>query len=140
MPALRRSRLEELDLAACWVLLRQHEYGVGRVAVGGSVPIILPVNYLVDGGDLILRTGSGSVRRAAEDGAWLAFEVDSLHGPEVGEDEEVWSVVAKGPSRVVGEHDRRTFLDLAHLEPQAGGFRPHYIAITVEELTGRRRR
>jgi nitroimidazol reductase NimA-like FMN-containing flavoprotein (pyridoxamine 5'-phosphate oxidase superfamily) len=72
-----RTMFEVLDEAECRRLLAEQE--VGRVAFAASdgFPIVLPVNYVVDGDVIALRTESG----AKADHLPLhrvAFEVDGL--------------------------------------------------------------
>ena len=88
-------RIEYLTTEECLHLLSTAS--VGRIAVTrDALPVILPVNYAVDGTSLVIRTSEGSVLKAARaGGAVVAFEVDSL-------DERTmtgWSVLITGTLR-----------------------------------------
>jgi nitroimidazol reductase NimA-like FMN-containing flavoprotein (pyridoxamine 5'-phosphate oxidase superfamily) len=66
-----------LTRGACLDLLRQQRVGrLGFVADGW--PIILPVNYALDGETIVLRSGPGTKLNAVRHGAPAAFEVDDL--------------------------------------------------------------
>lgn len=144
MTYLSRSRLVILDDAECWSLIRSHQYGVGRMAFnvppGGAdaPPEILPVNYLLDGNDIVVQTGIGAIQNAALHGMPVAFEVDSIATPGYGERETGWSVVLTGRSEAVSEAAHQTFLRLSHLAPAAGGFKPNFVRIVVDGMSGRR--
>ena len=59
--------LEEIGEAECMALMAGQR--VGRLIVSGSPPQVFPVNYVVDGGAVVIRTAAGSkldaVRRDA---------------------------------------------------------------------------
>lgn len=136
MTPLHRDRLRELTPPECLLHLRRQQYRVGRVAVGGQQPVILPVNYVLNGSAVVIRTASPTILAAAGDDQWLAFEIDRVDGdPEAGE--QLWSVLVRGPSSVVTGDAEATYLRLSHLEPVAGGLRPAFVRIAIEELTGR---
>ena len=55
---------EALDTEQCRTLLGSHN--VGRMAVSvDALPVILPVNYAVDGDDIVFRTTPGTKLSAA---------------------------------------------------------------------------
>ncbi|MFY9918934.1 MAG: pyridoxamine 5'-phosphate oxidase family protein [Mycobacterium sp.] len=80
--------------------------GYGRVVFTlNALPAIRPVNHLVDGDQIIIRTrlntAISSVVRAAHPGPVVAFEADSFDSERrVG-----WSVVATGRARTVDDPD-----------------------------------
>ncbi len=109
--------------------------GVGRYLFvePGRGPVAIPVNYRMDGDDVVFRTaGDGSIAGNVGEQA-VSFDVDHL-------DEvlsEGWSVVVTGTARVITdprEKERATALDIA---PWAGGDRDTYIRLTPREMTGR---
>ena len=70
------SHLREMTRAECLELLASHR--VGRVAYCDDLgPVVLPVNYAVDGHVLVLRIGEGTKRDALQH-ANVAFEVDQV--------------------------------------------------------------
>jgi nitroimidazol reductase NimA-like FMN-containing flavoprotein (pyridoxamine 5'-phosphate oxidase superfamily) len=109
---------------------------VGRIAVTrDALPVILPVNYVVDGTSLVIRTKDGAILRAARaGGAVVAFEVDDL-------DERTmtgWSVLVTGTLREVTAVSAVLRAEQLPLAPWAGGERRHFVRITPGLLSGRR--
>lgn len=73
-----RDGLEVLDRAECLRLLDGRS--VGRIAATyGALPVVLPVEYAMDGESIVLETGRGTTLGLATAGAVVAFEVDNLH-------------------------------------------------------------
>lgn len=104
---------------------------VGRIAfVTPSGPRIVPVNYLLAGEALELRTTAYSELGVYAPGTRVAFEIDHLDA----ERRRGWSVVAHGPCVRVEEPRP---LDSGP-EPWAGGHRSLLLRLEWEELTGRR--
>ena len=122
-----------LEPDSCWRLLRQAD--VGRLAVIISEqPDVFPVNYAVDGGSVVFRTGAGAKLSALVSSPAVAFEVD-------GYDEatnEAWSVVLKGRADIV--HGFRQLLDTTSLPvfPWQAAKKSQFVRIVVDEVTGRR--
>ncbi len=127
-----RRGLNEIDEATCWA--RLHEHAVGRLVVNvGHQPDIFPVNYVIDDGQIVVRTAEGTKLAAALMGMNVAFEID-----EIDEHNHVgWSVVVHGEAR-----ESRTLPAVMHdrdlsLEPWARGDKTRYIRITPGKVTGR---
>src|SRR4051812_25913085 len=72
-------RLETLPDEECRRLLAAGK--VGRVSVtSDALPVIAPVNYVLDGNTIVFRTRhDGMLARACQD-AVIAFEIDELAG------------------------------------------------------------
>lgn len=122
----------ELTVAQCWLALR--EGVVGRLAVvHDRRPDIFPVNYAVDHGTLVFRTGSGTLFKSA-DGTFVAFEVD---GYDVGT-AEAWSVVARGVAHEVYELDDALAAMRLPLYPWHDAPKPRIVRIHPESVSGRR--
>ncbi len=144
MTYLTRARMVAMSDAECWAQLRLHQYGVARLAFNtppadlATPPEILPVNYLLDGNDIIVQTGSGVIHEAALHGMPAAVEVDSIDKPGHGERPGGWSVVVSGSCETVDDAAQQTFLRLSHLSPAAGGFKPYFIRVLSRGITGRR--
>ncbi|WP_029089249.1 pyridoxamine 5'-phosphate oxidase family protein [Brevibacterium album] len=123
--------IEVLSADACWTLLRTA--AVGRLAVlaeGG--PDIFPVNYVVDGGTVVFRTGAGGKLTAALGTAPVAFEADGSEGGRA------WSVVLKGRAEQVrGTEGLLDTLGL-RLHPWQAGEKGRFVRIAPSELSGRR--
>ncbi|MFZ9041967.1 MAG: pyridoxamine 5'-phosphate oxidase family protein [Ilumatobacteraceae bacterium] len=128
-----RVGVEHLTTDECWRLFAHHE--VGRLAVAISDhPDIFPVNYVVDRGGIVFRTGPGTKLAASVLGRGVAFEIDG-YDPLAGE---AWSVVVKGSARLV-EHMIEYFAaDDLPLFPWHAAPKPEIVRIDVDEITGRR--
>lgn len=131
--AARDAELVTLDESECRRLLGVR--GVGRVGVYTSEgPAIIPVNYLVAGGDIAFRTAGGTVLARAV-GTEAAFEVDRIDDVAA----RGWSVLAVGELEAVADagelQDRAA---ATHSFPWAGGERTHWMKLTPVRLTGRR--
>jgi len=126
--------LEEMGEEECLALLAGSV--VGRlVVVAGGQPLAFPVNYVLDGRTIALRTDPGTKLDAAALGR-VAFEVDHIdHDAREG-----WSVLVQGVGRDVTEgidawSERVRDSGAA---PWARGDKRHWIAIAATSITGRR--
>ena len=87
---------------------------VGFVARGEVV--ILPVNYTVDGQDVVFATGAGSKLSCVEVGHYVGFEADSYDtGTRTG-----WSVVVNGFAEIVDSDEEAARLDGIGMRPWGG--------------------
>jgi uncharacterized protein len=124
-----------LEPASCVSLLSAGRFG--RLAVvAHDRPMIVVLNYVPLGTDLLLRTGDGT-RLAAliptDEALPAEFEVDST----VATDRSGWSVIAHG--EIVRERDPVNLSRaLAELRPWAGDHRDLVLRLRVESTTGRR--
>jgi nitroimidazol reductase NimA-like FMN-containing flavoprotein (pyridoxamine 5'-phosphate oxidase superfamily) len=92
MSETQQRRVHDLDVDTCLQLLAQRRVGRLAFVEEGGHPVVLPVNYLLDRGSVLIRTGEGSKLAAAVRKARVAFEVD-----EIDDDLQIgWSVVVKG--------------------------------------------
>ncbi|MEW1913356.1 pyridoxamine 5'-phosphate oxidase family protein [Kitasatospora sp. NPDC085895] len=131
-PAPARARLLRLTEQECWERLGTH--GVGRIALPGErFPLVLPVNYTVDGRAVAYRTADFGAAAAAA-GEDVAFEVDRVDDRR----RSGWSVLLGGRAERVREPEAQQRLTgLAAAEPWAGGHRSLWIRIVPERVTGR---
>lgn len=127
--------LEILPFADCLRLIDSVPVGrVGFLADGEIV--ILPVNHLMDGPDVIFRTGSGSKLSSAGSRILVGFEADHYDVLT----RSGWSVVISGFTEVVesdAEIDRFERLGLQSWGGAAARD-PHWIRIRPTSVTGRR--
>lgn len=126
------SGITNLEVNVCWALLRSHQ--VGRLAFAiADQPEIFPVNYAVDHGTVVFRTGEGA-KLTGTVGRDVAFEADGYEA-ETGD---AWSVVVKGR----GEEISRVpdLLDTADLPlfPWHGAPKQRFVRIVPTEVSGRR--
>ena len=126
--------MESLDREACIKLMERHPACVGRVALAGPRPVIFPVNYAIDRGDVVFRTDPGAKFHAAVHEAFVAFEVDWVEPTwQTG-----WSVVIRGQARIVTEPDEVARLRRLPLLPWASGDKEHFVKIDAALISGRR--
>ncbi|MBA2889971.1 pyridoxamine 5'-phosphate oxidase family protein [Nonomuraea soli] len=127
------SGLQVLSRQECLDLLAAAE--IGRIVfTDRALPAVQPVNYVLDGENIVIRTAKGSKLAAATRHAVVAFEADEFDTHE----RTGWSVTAVGHARAVLEPEEISRLAALPLEPWAPGGRDHYIVVAVEQVTGRR--
>ena len=128
-----QTRVIDLAPDECWELAASRP--VGRLAwTGPHGPTVIPVNFVVTGSDVLIRTTAYSeAARECDDGP-VAFEVDELDE----ENRSGWSVLLRGHAHLeYGAHDGAD-ADAAEPEVWAPGPRSLRLRIEVTEVTGRR--
>jgi len=110
---------------------------LGRIGLaGGPFPLILPVNYVLDGDAVVIRTDSPKISAAA-DHTRVAFEVDDV-------DERTrsgWSVLVQALAEEVTGARRDELVErlrAADGSPWAPGEHGHWIRLIPKVVTGRR--
>jgi len=98
---------EVLPRAECLRLLALSaaEGSIGRLAVPTeAAPVVVPVNFSFEHGDVILRMGGGFTWSSATD-RLVAFEVDGVLGAGTGQGvaPAAWSVLVRGLARQIDE-------------------------------------
>jgi len=133
-PATDRHGLEVLNLPQCLALLRSRP--VGRIAyIDAGQPNIVPVNHVVDGASIVLRSLSGGKLDAAVLGEPVAFQLDD-HDPARATG---WSVVVRGRAVLVDDAT-----DIERLENEleswalANDADGTWVRIVADEISGRR--
>lgn len=130
------SGLEILPRKECLLLLAGQKVGRLGFLVDGH-PMVLPVNYAVQGDVVVFRTGEGSKLEAAH-GTKVAFEVDDVDAVTGSG----WSVVIQGVADEIPATG--DWLDES-LRASAGPTwipapTDHYVRITPSVISGRRLR
>jgi uncharacterized protein len=123
--------LTVLDRVECLALLATCSYGRLAYIARRGVVDIAPVNYVLDGADILIRSGPGSKLQAAERREHLTFEVDQMDE----EGRSGWSVVVYGPATRLPLHEARSTVVP---EPWAAGPRDSVIRLHAHRVTGRR--
>jgi nitroimidazol reductase NimA-like FMN-containing flavoprotein (pyridoxamine 5'-phosphate oxidase superfamily) len=129
-----KSNLQSMDRTECLALLAGE--AVGRLAVtDGRTPMIVPVNYALDGEDIIFRTDPGTKYELGPR-ARACFEIDHIDR----ETHTGWSVLATGWLEEVTHYDAARWARVLALpvEPWAAGAKSHRMRLVTERITGRR--
>jgi uncharacterized protein len=118
----------------CWSLLRDHKIGRLAIVIEGR-PRIFPINYAAADNVLVFRTEPGAKLEHGP-GSSACFEIDE-YDPR---DSTAWSVMVVGALEDITDADdeRSRRLRRLPLEPAAPGTRLHWLALSAEEVSGRR--
>ncbi|KDA06421.1 hypothetical protein DC31_08200 [Microbacterium sp. CH12i] len=121
--------IETLSEQLCFELLRTTT--VGRLGFVEDARVqIIPVNYLVDDRDILIRVTPGGVLSVLPDSpVEVAFEVD-FHDDLAGS---AWSVLMHGP--VSAEEESEPFTGRG--SPWAGGARTLLLRLRIQSISGR---
>lgn len=127
--------IDSLTSAQCLSLLAGQHFGrLAFIDTVGVLPLITPVNYLLDEGSVVFRTDPGSKFTAAILGAPVAFEIDGLdQHNRVG-----WSVVVRGHAHQITDTTELARLRETPLVPWGPGAKPHYVRVVARQVTGRK--
>ncbi len=127
--------LEILPFGDCLRLL--DSVPVGRIGffADGEI-VILPVNHLVDGQDVIFRTGAGSKLSSVSNKNLVGFEADAYDART----RSGWSVVISGFTEIVESDEEIRRLNDLGLQSWARAAEdvPTWIRIRPTSITGRR--
>lgn len=127
------AKVQELTRDECLALLPT--VPVGRlVFTERALPAIVPVNFVLDRGRIVIRTGATSSLAAALRGAVVAFEVDDFDRNA----RNGWSVTVTGRAREVSDPLELARVDELPLIPWVGGRLDHVITVPVDLVNGRR--
>ncbi|MEW6153481.1 MAG: pyridoxamine 5'-phosphate oxidase family protein [Actinomycetota bacterium] len=123
--------LAELTRDECLELLGGRMIGRVAVAEPGAAPLVVPVNYVLEGESVVFRTDYGSKFRLAVLGEQpVAFEIDGVEpGRRTG-----WSVLVQGTAHELDEAAGEAL----GVEPWAPGRKDRWVRIVPSSLTGRR--
>jgi nitroimidazol reductase NimA-like FMN-containing flavoprotein (pyridoxamine 5'-phosphate oxidase superfamily) len=123
--------LEVLDRSTCEQLLLTQR--VGRVAVGGDEPAVLPVVYTMHNGDIVFRTAPGAKLIAALLDQVVVFEVDDYDV----ERHAGWSVNVVGNATEIVHPTELAKVEALGLQPWAGSARDRFVRIVADRVSGR---
>ena len=126
--------LHAMSREDCDELLRAGRIGRLAYAPRVGVPDIVPVNYVLSGRDILIRSGPGPKLQAAERGDLVAFEVDEVDAiTHTGR-----SVVVMGRAGRLRPEEQQKVEEMTAGTPWALGPRRHVIRIRPTRVTGRR--
>jgi nitroimidazol reductase NimA-like FMN-containing flavoprotein (pyridoxamine 5'-phosphate oxidase superfamily) len=129
------SHLDVLSEEACRHLLANEQ--VGRIAFVDTAgyPVVLPVNYVLDGDLIVFRTDTGAKLDQVPQRR-VAFEVEHLalacHSG--------WSVLVQGLGQDLTDAAGPAYEQLRQrrMDLWAPGDKSHWVAVEVHHITGRR--
>lgn len=128
-------RMQVLSSDDCSLLLATQQ--VGRLGViAEHYPLILPVNYALDRGVVVVRMDPG-LKLTASQHANVTFEVDDIDPVQ----RSGWSVLVRGLAEEVGPEHGAELLERTRatgVEPWAPGEHGHWLRIIPHRVTGRR--
>jgi nitroimidazol reductase NimA-like FMN-containing flavoprotein (pyridoxamine 5'-phosphate oxidase superfamily) len=127
-----RTGLEVLAPDECMRLISEHHLGRLAVVVDDQ-PLMFPVNYALDGRQIVFRTDSGTKLHGA-DGHRVAFEIDGAD-PRY---HEGWSVLVVGIASEEHDELRIRELEKLPLRPWGGAPKSHWMRIQRSAVSGRR--
>lgn len=119
----------ELSGDECLWLLRSQSVGRFAVALPGSSPLVVPVNFVLDGDVVVFRSAPGT-KLTALAGIPVSFEVDQIDEA----DHTGWSVLVRGTAYEA----TRWETDHLELPTWAPGDKGHWVRIVPDSMTGRR--
>jgi nitroimidazol reductase NimA-like FMN-containing flavoprotein (pyridoxamine 5'-phosphate oxidase superfamily) len=134
MRTVDRAGIEVMDRDECLAALRADV--VGRIGISAhGTPLVLPVNYVMDGESVVFRTGEGT-KLSAAGRAPACFEIDGFDRST----RSGWSVLATGRLEEITSHDGSTFARLTELgvSPWIPTGRDHLMRLVPTRITGRR--
>ena len=106
--------------------------GIGRLALpGASAPELRPVNFLLEGDAVVMRTGDGVILAAARRGDAVAFEIDAIDPLE----HTGWSVLVTGKLTERAADAATRALPLRAWAPNP---KDRYVSLALESVSGRR--
>ncbi len=123
----------ELTRAECWRLLGG--VSLGRIVfTEQALPTVRPVNHLVDGEMIVIRSHLGSAiagHTAAGEGAVVCYEADELDSVR----HTGWSVIATGAAQLVSDPVKVARYQRL-LEPWVEGYMDYVITIKPKIISG----
>ncbi|MET1021893.1 MAG: pyridoxamine 5'-phosphate oxidase family protein [Arthrobacter sp.] len=119
-----------LDEDQSWKLVEETKHGRLVVLVGGE-PDIFPVNYVVSGRKLYLRTAPGNKLAELTINAKVLFETDGILS------DEAWSVVLRGTARVLDQSADIAAVEDLGLRSWVPTLKDFYVEIEPTNISGR---
>jgi nitroimidazol reductase NimA-like FMN-containing flavoprotein (pyridoxamine 5'-phosphate oxidase superfamily) len=123
--------LREMTREQCLAALRGAR--IGRVAVSHrALPVIVPVNYVLDGATIVFRTDPDGLLAGACRSTVVAFEIDDLDPAG----RSGWSVLVVGVADALDVSEQLRAAGLG-LTSAAGDGRDHFIRVSISTMSGR---
>jgi nitroimidazol reductase NimA-like FMN-containing flavoprotein (pyridoxamine 5'-phosphate oxidase superfamily) len=125
----QESSLDEIPREECLALLASMPVGRLAVASPGAPPLVVPVNYVLDGEIVVFRSDPGE-KVIQLRGSPVSFQIDQIDPSR----RTGWSVLVQGVAYEATPHE----VEHLHVEPWAGGQKSHWVRIVPASITGRR--
>ncbi len=132
--AAKNATLHELTAAQCRELIAAGGIGRFLFVQEGRGPVAIPVNFKMDGDDVIFRTSGDSAVAEGIHQQAVSFDVDHLDDA-LGEG---WSVLLTGKASVITGAAETSRVQALGIKPWAGGDREVYVRLSASQITGRR--
>jgi len=132
--AARDASLHDLTEAESRALIAPGGIGRFLFVQAGRGPVAFPVNFKMDGTDVVFRIGSDSETIEGVHQQPVSFDVDHLD-EALGEG---WSVLVTGTASIITDDDDLKRAQALDIEPWAGGNRNIYVRLSPTRTTGRR--
>jgi nitroimidazol reductase NimA-like FMN-containing flavoprotein (pyridoxamine 5'-phosphate oxidase superfamily) len=120
----------ELDDEQSWTLLDATQHGRLVVSVAGE-PDIFPVNYLTSDRKIYLRTAPGNKLAQLTINSRVLLETDGVLS------DEAWSVVLRGPARVLTNSSELAAVESLGLKSWVPTLKDFYVEIEPSSVSGR---
>lgn len=125
--------MEILGRDECLALLQT--VPIGRIAITvDALPVILPVNFILNNDTIVMRTAEGAKLSAAMSHAVVALEADHFDAI----DHAGWSVLVQGSSRVIEDPSELAKTAELPLRSWASDRTDRFVAVSLDVVTGRR--
>jgi hypothetical protein len=128
------AELQHLDPAACLALIQRVQVGRVAWAEEDGVVTVLPVNFVLDGDELVFATAQGAKPDAVRAGRPLTFEADDLE-PAL---RTAWSVLVVGVGDIVTDPGEVERLQALPLTSWIRSPEPTLVRLAPRQITGRR--
>lgn len=122
--------ISRLTDAECWERLATQTLGRLVTHVRDIIDIF-PINYVVDGESIVLRTAEGSKLAEMMISEDVLFEVDD-HS-----ESDAWSVIVRGKAQLLESAEEIMHADSLPLRPMAPTLKRNYVRIAPLTLSGR---
>jgi uncharacterized protein len=129
MNTLEGGLLNELSREECFELLASQPVGRVAIALPHAAPLVVPVNFTMEGEVIVFRSGLGTKLDEVRKGQ-VSFQVDWIDWVH----RSGWSVLAHGEA-YEASHWETHHLDLGSW---VGGDKSHWVRLKVGHISGRR--
>jgi uncharacterized protein len=123
------SSSEPIPRDECLSLLAAMAVGRFAVASPGAPPLVVPVNYVLDGDVVVFRSDAGEKVLLLR-GSPASFQIDQIDPSR----RTGWSVLVQGAAYEATPRE----VEHLHIEPWAPGEKSHWVRIVPASITGRR--